>query len=217
VYAISVHCCQSHCALEHGYCGDWQCAVQEIKRANIEPAPAVGIIPLGTGNDMSRAFGWGAVFKMQWIKGHDALHSTLRRIADAQPTPLDRWELRMKGPNPESFNRALPPTFSPVDGGDAEVCSCILSMRAIAHEQQVPVNSNVSQHVHMYTSTLGNALVCLDQEMPICRKLTTLRRFLGTISPSAWTRRRCTALTACDKRSRTSRQEATSTSARRAR
>ena len=67
--------------------------MQSVKRGSIEPHPAVGIIPLGTGNDMSRTFGWGTAFDKKWIKGHDALYTTLRMIADAKPTPLDRCVL----------------------------------------------------------------------------------------------------------------------------
>ena len=34
----------------------------------------MAVIPLGTGNDLSRAFGWGPAFNKAWIKGHGALY-----------------------------------------------------------------------------------------------------------------------------------------------
>jgi hypothetical protein len=33
----------------------------------LEPMPAVGVMPLGTGNDLSLSFGWGNAFLSKWI------------------------------------------------------------------------------------------------------------------------------------------------------
>ncbi|CAF1141214.1 unnamed protein product [Adineta steineri] len=55
--------------------------------------PPVGICPLGTGNDLSRVLGWGG----QYDPKH--LCHTLVQIPHAQPTVLDRWEVKL-----EEFN-----------------------------------------------------------------------------------------------------------------
>ena len=101
--------------------------MQSIKRSNIEPHPAVGIMPLGTGNDLSRTFQWGTAFDKKSIQGHAALHSTLRSIADAERSPMDRWELQLKGPDAKYFQRPQPPSFKALDGdGDVRAACCAL-------------------------------------------------------------------------------------------
>jgi len=70
-----------------------------IRELDLQPQPPVAIMPLGTGNDLSRSFNWGAVFENGWINGHASIYSTLKRVADAQVTNLDCWRLRLLLPN----------------------------------------------------------------------------------------------------------------------
>eukprot|EP00879_Flechtneria_rotunda_P000260 GHRR01000343.1.p1 GENE.GHRR01000343.1~~GHRR01000343.1.p1 ORF type:complete len:522 (+),score=199.12 GHRR01000343.1:793-2358(+) len=70
-----------------------------IKQLNLQLQPPVGIMPLGTGNDLSRSFNWGAEFDQDWIKGHASVYNTLKRFADAQARDLDCWRLRLLLPN----------------------------------------------------------------------------------------------------------------------
>ena len=39
----------------------WVLSVLDQINPPINPAPAVGVLPLGTGNDLARALGWGGV------------------------------------------------------------------------------------------------------------------------------------------------------------
>ncbi|CAF1050325.1 unnamed protein product [Rotaria sordida] len=52
--------------------------------------PPVSICPLGTGNDMSRALGWGYRYKPK------QLMETLTQISRAHSTPLDRWRIQIE-------------------------------------------------------------------------------------------------------------------------
>jgi len=70
-----------------------------IRELDLQPQPPVAIMPLGTGNDLSRSFKWGPVFEHGWIKGHASIYSTLKRVADAQVSNLDCWRLRLLLPN----------------------------------------------------------------------------------------------------------------------
>lgn len=39
----------------------WVLSVLDMLNPPITPPPAVGVLPLGTGNDLARALGWGGV------------------------------------------------------------------------------------------------------------------------------------------------------------
>ncbi|KAK0170157.1 hypothetical protein PV328_010754 [Microctonus aethiopoides] len=57
-------------------------------------APAVAILPLGTGNDLSRVMGWGNEYNMN-LEATDILQC----IQNAQPVELDRWTVLIKSEN----------------------------------------------------------------------------------------------------------------------
>ncbi|GAB2277268.1 Diacylglycerol kinase 2 [Dionaea muscipula] len=74
-----------------------------IEKFNFESPPPVGILPLGTGNDLARVLQWGGGFSS--IEGQGGLSSLLQDIGHAAVTMLDRWKVDIKEENqdPNSY------------------------------------------------------------------------------------------------------------------
>ncbi|KFK40260.1 hypothetical protein AALP_AA3G351100 [Arabis alpina] len=60
--------------------------------------PPVGVIPLGTGNDLSRSFGWGGSFPFAW---RSAVKRTLHRASMGPVARLDSWKILVSMPTGE--------------------------------------------------------------------------------------------------------------------
>ena len=66
------------------------------------PRPAIGIIPLGTGNDLSRSLNWGGKFRDK------PLRKVLIDIKKADVVDLDRWSLTVTDPPAGAMLDAAP-------------------------------------------------------------------------------------------------------------
>ncbi|KAJ8750750.1 hypothetical protein K2173_015931 [Erythroxylum novogranatense] len=75
--------------------------LQELHTQGREPVPPVGVIPLGTGNDLSRSFGWGGSFPFVW---KSAIKRSLMRAISGRVCRLDSWKILVSMPHGEVVN-----------------------------------------------------------------------------------------------------------------
>lgn len=82
----------------------------ELRRLHREPVPPVGVIPLGTGNDLARSFGWGGSFPFAW---KSAVKRSLDRASTGQVCRLDSWDVKISTPMGEEIK--LPHSLKPIE------------------------------------------------------------------------------------------------------
>ncbi|PBC29033.1 Eye-specific diacylglycerol kinase [Apis cerana cerana] len=58
-----------------------------LDQIGASPPPAVGVLPLGTGNDLARALGWGGGYT------DEPIGKILTNIGESETVLLDRWQL----------------------------------------------------------------------------------------------------------------------------
>lgn len=80
-----------------------------IERHNFESPPPVAVLPLGTGNDLSRVLQWGGGFST--VEGQGGLSAFLHDINHAAVTMLDRWKVDILEENLDSDPSKLQSKF----------------------------------------------------------------------------------------------------------
>ncbi|GFT20624.1 diacylglycerol kinase epsilon [Trichonephila clavipes] len=89
---ITDHVC---CILVAGGDGTIGWVLNAIDKLSIEPVPQVCILPLGTGNDLSRVLGWGYCYSEE-----TEVRKTLDQISSAAVSKLDRWKIKISSSRP---------------------------------------------------------------------------------------------------------------------
>ena len=70
-----------------------------LDKVTIEPPPAVGVLPLGTGNDLSRSLGWGGGYI------DEPISKILSSLQNADSVLMDRWQLEVERNQHESTEK----------------------------------------------------------------------------------------------------------------
>ncbi|XP_018354385.1 PREDICTED: diacylglycerol kinase 1 isoform X2 [Trachymyrmex septentrionalis] len=94
--------------------------LETMDRVQFEKQPAVGVIPLGTGNDLARCLRWGGGYE------GEAIHKVLKKIEKATQVMMDRWQIEVdqkdeKKPNQDSIPYNIINNYFSV-GVDAAIC-----------------------------------------------------------------------------------------------
>ncbi|KAH8414748.1 hypothetical protein KR215_002203, partial [Drosophila sulfurigaster] len=71
----------------------WVLSVLDQIHPPLQPVPAVGVLPLGTGNDLARSLGWGGVSNLGYTD--EPIGKILREIGMSQCVLMDRWRVRV--------------------------------------------------------------------------------------------------------------------------
>ncbi|XP_062220527.1 diacylglycerol kinase 3-like isoform X2 [Phragmites australis] len=87
--------------------------LSDLYKMKREPVPPTGIIPLGTGNDLARSFGWGGSFPFGW---RSAVKRYLSKAATAPICHLDSWQAVIL--MPEGEIKELPYALKKVEPSD---------------------------------------------------------------------------------------------------
>ncbi|KAK4481639.1 hypothetical protein RD792_012545 [Penstemon davidsonii] len=111
--------------------------LQQLNKQGRLPVPPTGIIPLGTGNDLSRSFGWGGSFPFNW---KSAIKRTLDKVAHGPLAFLDSWHVLISMPA----------------GKDLETPYSIKETEEVPLDQELEVDGNLPEKLNCYQGVFYN-------------------------------------------------------------
>ncbi|KAK4415246.1 Diacylglycerol kinase [Sesamum alatum] len=109
----------------------------ELNKQGRLPVPPTGIIPLGTGNDLSRSFGWGGSFPFNW---KSAIKRTLEKVACGPTAHLDSWQVLISMPA----------------GEELEIPYSLKAIEETPLDQELAVEGEIPEKVDCYQGVFYN-------------------------------------------------------------
>lgn len=134
--------------------------------------PSIGLLPLGTGNDLSRALNWG-----QGYVGDADIEEILSELNKATPINLDRWCVRISKPN----KRSRKTSASSTSDEDSQLLKAekkyMNNYISVGCDALVTLNFHRQRNDMFFANRLLNKLIyfkygTIDTFMKECRYLT---------------------------------------------
>ncbi|CRK97224.1 CLUMA_CG010621, isoform B [Clunio marinus] len=116
-----------------------------LDQIGLSPPPAVGVLPLGTGNDLARALGWGGGYT------DEPIGKILSNIGNSDTVLLDRWNLNVV-PNPDASDSC--------DGKDSLPLSVVNNYFSLGVDAHIALEFHEAREAHpeKFNSRLRNKM-----------------------------------------------------------
>jgi len=116
-----------------------------LDRTHVENVPAVGVLPLGTGNDLSRSLGWGGGYT------DEPISKILLSLAQADEIDMDRWGLKV------TPRKDFPPSEKGVDKLPLDVVNNYFSLGVDA-QIALQFHEARERNPHKFNSRIRNKM-----------------------------------------------------------
>ncbi|KXJ26244.1 Diacylglycerol kinase eta [Exaiptasia diaphana] len=146
--------------------------MKEVDNTNLTNKVQIGVLPLGTGNDLSRVLGWGTSFA-----DDNSLPQFLQHLERAKALMLDRWSIMTQECNPtlppsrssstETLDAPLPyqPEFDRIDIFQNNVATHLTRILYSSQHQTVISSAKVlCEIVRDFVSNVGAVSATSDPE-----------------------------------------------------